>query len=67
MVEYFFTKQVVVGSIHVAVTQTSDITPALSNESLDIQANIECRFTLKRVRVMIRTYRQNPFVKTPAK
>ena len=31
-------------------------TPVSSKEFLDIQANIECRFTLKRVRDMIRTY-----------
>ena len=30
--------------------------PASSNEFLDIQATIECRFTLKRVRDMTRTY-----------
>ena len=30
--------------------------PVLSKESLDIQATIECRFTLKRVRDMIITY-----------
>ena len=30
--------------------------PVSSKEFLDIQATIECRFTLKRVREMIRTY-----------
>ena len=30
--------------------------PVSSKEFLDIQATIECRFTLKRVRDMIRTY-----------
>ena len=30
----------------------------MSKEFLDIQANIECRFTLKRVHDMIRTYSQ---------
>ena len=34
----------------------SDIAPVSSKEFLDIQATIECRFTLKRVRDMIRTY-----------
>ena len=29
-----------------------------SKEFLDIQATVECGFTLKRVRDMIRTYRQ---------
>ena len=32
--------------------------PVSSKEFLDTQANIECRFTLKRVRDMIRTYSQ---------
>ena len=32
---------------------------ALSREFFDIQATIECEFTLKRVRDMIRTYSQN--------
>ena len=35
----------------------SDFTPASSKEFLDIQATIECGFTLKRVRDMTRTYR----------
>ena len=47
---------VVVGSSAVAVTLTSDFAPASSNESLDIQATIECGFALKRVRDMIRAY-----------
>ena len=37
---------------------TSDIAPVSSKEFLDIHATIECRFTLKRVRDMIRTYSQ---------
>ena len=41
----------------VAITQTSDIAPVSSNVFLDIQVTIECEFTLKRVRDMIRTYR----------
>ena len=45
----------VVGSSPVAVTLTSDFAPASSKEFLDIQATIECGFTLKRVRGMIRT------------
>ena len=45
------------GSNPVAV-KTSDFAPALSKEFLDIQATIECGFTLKRVRDMIRTYSQ---------
>ena len=36
----------------------SDFAPASSKEFLDIQATIECGFTLKRVRDMIRTYSQ---------
>ena len=46
----------VVGSSPVAVTEISDFAPVLSKEFLDIQATIECEFTLKRVRDMIRTY-----------
>ena len=42
------------GSSPVAVTWTSDIAPVLRKEFLDTQANIECGFTLKRVRSMIR-------------
>ena len=34
------------------------LAPASSKGFLDIQAPIECRFTLKRVREMIRTYSQ---------
>ena len=37
----------------------SDIAPVSSKEFLDIQATIACGFALKRVRDMIRTYRQN--------
>ena len=44
------------GSSPVAVTQTSDFAPASSKELLDIQATIECEFTLKLVRDIIRTY-----------
>ena len=46
----------VVGSNPVAVTSPSDFAPASSKEFLDIQATIECGFTLKRVRDMIKTY-----------
>ena len=35
--------------------ETSDFAPALSKEFLDIQATIECGFTLKRVHDMTRT------------
>ena len=48
----------VVGSSPVAVTQLSDIAPLLGKEFLDIQANIECEFTLKQVRDMARTCSQ---------
>ena len=48
----------VLGSNPVAVTSTSDFVPASSKEFLDIQATIESRFTLKRVRGMARTYNQ---------
>ena len=56
MLECSFTNQVVVGSNLVAVTQTSDIAPVSNEEFLDIQATIECRFTLKCVRDLIITY-----------
>ena len=48
----------VVSSGPVAVTSTLDIATVLSKEFLDIQANIECVFTLKRVRNKRRTYSQ---------
>ena len=44
------------GSSPVAVTYNSDFAPVLSKEFLDIQTIMECGFTLKRVRDMIRTY-----------
>ena len=47
------------GSNPVTVTSPSDFAPASSKEFLDIQATIECGFTLKRVRDMIKTYSQN--------
>ena len=40
----------------VEVTETSDIVSVLSKEFLELQAVIECGFTLKRVRDMIKTY-----------
>ena len=38
-----------------------DIASVLSKEFLDIQATIECGFTLKRVRDMLITYSQMPY------
>ena len=58
MVECFFTKYVVVGSNPLAVTLTSDITPVLNKEFLDIKANTWCRFTPKRVCDMVRKLSQ---------
>ena len=49
---------VVLGSNPVAVTSPSDFAPASSKEFADIQATIECGFTLKRVHDMTRTYSQ---------
>ena len=46
----------VLGSNPVAVTSSSDLAPVSSKEFLDIQATIECGFTLKRVRDMTKTY-----------
>ena len=48
----------VLGSSWVAVTSSSDFAPALSKQFLDIQATIQCGFTLKNVRDMTRTYNQ---------
>ena len=47
---------ITLGSSPVAVTSILDIAPVSSKEFLDILANIESAFTLKRVRDMIRTY-----------
>ena len=47
------------GFEQVAVTYTSDIAPVSSKEFHDNKATIECRFTIKRVRGTIRTYRKN--------
>ena len=58
MVQCSFTNQVVLGSSPVTVTKTTDFASASSKEFLDIQANTECGFTLKRVRDMTRTYSQ---------
>ena len=55
MFECSFTNKVHVSSNTIAVTQNSDIASVSSEEFLDIQASIECRFTLKRVRDMIKT------------
>ena len=49
------------GSSSVAVTQISDIATVSSMEILDIQANIECGFTLKRVHDMAITYSEIHF------
>ena len=51
----------VVGSNPVSGTQTSDMVPTSSKEFLDIQAAIECGFTLKRVHDMIRAYTQSKY------
>ena len=47
--------------VQVAVTSPSDFAPASSKEFLDIQATIQCGFTLKRVSDMTRTYSQAVF------
>ena len=51
----------VVGSIPVDVTETSDVVSVSSKEFLNIQATIERRFTLKRVRDIIITYNYKNF------
>ena len=43
----------VVNSNSVAVTETSDVAPVSRKEFLDIQATIECRFTVKGVHDMM--------------
>ena len=58
MVGCSFTNYVVIGSNPVAVTSTSDITPVSSKEFLEIEAPIDCRFTLKHVLDMIIAYSQ---------
>ena len=45
----------VVGSSPLAVIQTKDIAPVLSKEFIAIQATL-CGFTLKCVRIIIKTY-----------
>ena len=46
----------VLASIPVEVTSPSEFVRVSSKELLDIQATIQCGFTLKRVRDMTRTY-----------
>ena len=48
----------VVDSNPVAVTEASDMTPALSKEFLDILTSAECRFNLYVANDMIITYSQ---------
>ena len=55
MVECSFMNKVVVRSSPVAVTKTSDFASAVSKEFLDIQATIECEFTLKCIHDTITT------------
>ena len=45
----------VAGSNPITVTYTLDVAPVLSRDFLNIQATIECRFTLKHVSDMIIT------------
>ena len=52
----------VVGTSPVAVIYTLDFAPVSSKEFLDIQATIECGFTLKRVRGMTSTYSHDDFL-----
>ena len=47
---------VVVGLSPTAVTSPSDFAPASSKEFLDLQATIECGFTLKCILDMTGTY-----------
>ena len=54
----------VLDQVRLSREETSDFAPALSKEFLDIQATIECRFTVKHVCGMIRTCSQT--VMSPA-
>ena len=56
MVECSLTNLIAVGSSPVAVTETSDLAPVSSKEFPDIQATIECVFSLKHVLHMTRTF-----------
>ena len=58
MIECSFTNSVIVGSSPVAVTETSDFVTVSIKEFLEIQATIECGFTLKRVSNMTRACSQ---------
>ena len=58
MVDCSFKNEVVLGSSPVAVTSPSDFASSSSKEFFDIQATIECGFTLKPLRDMTRTYSQ---------
>ena len=58
MFECSFKNYVVLGSNPVAVTLPSDFAPASSKEFVDIQATIDCGFTMKCVCDMTRTYSQ---------
>ena len=53
----------VLGLSSVTVTSPSDFVPASSKEFLDIQATIECGFTLKHVCDMTKTYSQSLVVR----
>ena len=58
MVECSFTNYVVVGSSLAAVTETLDFALVSSKDFFDIQATIECGFTLNCVFDIKRTYIQ---------
>ena len=58
IVECSFRNYVVLRSRPVPVTSPSDFDSASSKDFLDIQATIECGFTLKGVRGMTITYSQ---------
>ena len=58
MIMCSFKNEVVMGSNSAAVTETLDIASVSNKKLLDIQATIECKCTLKRVRGMIIAYSQ---------
>ena len=56
MVECSFTEEMVVCCRRVGVSQTSEFAPASNKEFRE--TTIECEFTLKCIREMVRTYSQ---------
>ena len=58
MVEYSFQNKMIVGSILIAVTESSDSPPLSSNKILNMETTKGCGFNLKFVRDMTKSYRK---------